>query len=58
MMSILEFMLGMEAPFLWSIPLGILGIIIVYGAAKYGQSKGKAQMTVLQDFLNSAVLES
>lgn len=55
--GIIQLMLGMEAPFLWSIPLGILGVALIYGAAQYGQGKGKKQMGELQDFLNSAVLE-
>jgi len=53
--GIIQFMLGMDAPFLWSIPLGILGISLVYGAAKYGQYKGKRQMEILKDFLEQAV---
>jgi len=48
-------MLGMEAPFLWSIPLGILGVALVYGAAQYGQYKGKEQMEDLKGFLESSV---
>jgi hypothetical protein len=53
--GIIQLMLGMEAPFLWSIPLGILGIALVFGAAKYGQHKGREQMEELQGFLDSAV---
>ena len=53
--GIIQLMLGMEAPFLWSIPLGILGLLLVYGAARYGQYKGKDQMNQLQDFLENAV---
>ncbi len=53
--GIIQLMLGMEAPFLWSIPLGILGIALVFGAAKYGQYKGRDQMEELQGFLEEAV---
>ena len=55
--GIIQLMLGMEAPFLWSIPLGILGILLVYGAAQYGQYKGREQMEKLQGFLDNAVGE-
>lgn len=54
--GVIQFMLGMKAPFLWSIPLGIIGVALIYGAAQYGQRKGKTQMQQLQDFLNGAVL--
>ena len=53
--GIIQLMLGMEAPFLWSIPLGILGIGLVFGAAKYGQYKGREQMVELMGFLEEAV---
>jgi len=53
--GIIQVMLGMEAPFLWSIPLGILGVALVYGAAQYGQYKGKEQMEDLKIFLESSV---
>lgn len=53
--GIIQMMLGMEAPFLWSIPLGIIGILLVFGAARYGQFKGKEQMNELKDFLDDAL---
>lgn len=53
--GIIQLMLGMEAPFLWSIPLGLLGIALVFGAARYGQYRGGEQMVELQDFLEAAV---
>jgi len=53
--GIIQMMLGMDAPFLMSIPLGILGLIFVYGAAQYGQHRGKEQMLVLKDFLDKAI---
>lgn len=53
--GIIQLWLGMEAPFLWSIPGGILGGLLVYGAARYGQFKGKEQMLELREFLESAV---
>ncbi len=55
--GIIQKILDMDAPFLWSIPLGILGVVIVYGAAQYGQFKGKDQMLELREFLNEAVKE-
>lgn len=53
--GIIQLMLGMEAPFLWSIPLGLLGIALVFGAARYGQHRGGEQMVELQEFLEAAV---
>ena len=53
--GVIQLMLGMEAPFLWAIPLGLLGLGLIYGAAQYGQSRGRAQMEELQNFLNEAV---
>ena len=52
--GIIQLMLDMDAPFLWSIPLGILGLALVFGAAKYGQYKGGEQMEELQGFLEDA----
>ena len=53
--GVIQLSLGMKAPFLWAIPLGILGVALIYGAAQFGQRKGKNQMIELQDFLNDAV---
>jgi len=53
--GVIQMMLGMDAPFLWSIPLGILGLIFVYAAAQYGQYKGKNQMEILRQFLEEAI---
>jgi len=55
--SIIQLMLGMEASFLWIIPSGILGVLLVYGAAQYGQYRGKEQMKELKGFLDDAVKE-
>lgn len=53
--GIIQMMLGMYAPFLWSIPAGIFCVIMVYGAAQYRQYKGKAQMEELRLFLDETV---
>ena len=53
--GLIQFWLGMEAPFLWSIPLGILAVSLVYLAAKYGQHRGRDQMRELIDFLEGSV---
>ena len=53
--GIIQLWLGMKAPFLWSIPMGLLAIALVYAAAKYGQHKGKTQMEMLREFLEEAV---
>ncbi|MCF8405208.1 MAG: hypothetical protein K9H58_14785 [Bacteroidales bacterium] len=54
--GVIQLLLGMDAPFLWSIPLGILGIALVYGAAQYGQYRGKEQMEQLKAFLEGNVV--
>lgn len=53
--GIIQLMLGIKADFMWSIPLGLIAIALVYAAAKYGQYKGKEQMELLKDFLESSV---
>jgi len=53
--GIIQILLGMKAPFLWSIPLGIIALFLVYGAAQYGQHKGRAQMKALRSFLDEAL---
>ena len=53
--GIIQLMLGIKADFLWSIPIGLLAIALVYAAAKYGQYKGREQMGLLKGFLESSV---
>lgn len=53
--GIIQLMLGIKADFMWSIPFGLIAIALVYAAAKYGQYKGKEQMELLKDFLESSV---
>jgi len=53
--GIIQLILGMEAPFLWSIPLGLLVVALVFGAARYGQFRGSEQMGELRGFLEEAV---
>lgn len=55
--GIIQLYLGMDAPFLWSIPLGILGMAFAYGAAQYGQYQAKDQMEALRLFLEETVGE-
>jgi hypothetical protein len=53
--GIIQLWLEMEAPFLWSIPAGLIGTGLVYGAAQYGQFKGRGQMEVLKSFMDETV---
>ncbi len=53
--GIIQWQLDMDAPFLWSIPAGVIGVLLVYGAAQFGQKKGKEQMLLLRGFLDRAV---
>jgi len=53
--GLIQLWLGMDAPFLWSIPAGIVGTALVYGAAQWGQYKGKEQMKILLKFMESFI---
>jgi hypothetical protein len=54
--GLIQLWLAMKAPFLWSIPAGFIGTALVYGAAQWGQYKGKEQMEILQEFIESAIV--
>ncbi len=53
--GIIQLWLGMDAPFLWSIPAGLIGAGMVYGAAQYGQYKGREQMENLKLFMDETL---
>ena len=53
--GLIQLWLEMEAPFLWAIPFGILAVLMVFGAAKYGQFRGKDQMQILVEFLENTI---
>lgn len=54
-MGVSQWMLGMDAPILWSIPACIMLWILIVLAAKFGQFKGKDQTEQLWQFLEDAV---
>lgn len=54
-MGVSQWMLGMDAPVLWSIPACIGLWVLIVGAAKYGQYKGKAQTETLWHFVDGAI---
>lgn len=54
-MGVSQWMLGMYAPVLWSIPACVVLWIFILVAAKFGQFKGKAQTEILWRFLNDAI---
>ncbi len=54
-MGVSQWMLGMDAPWLWSIPVCILLYLVILGAAKFGQYRGKKQMIRLWRFLDHAI---
>ena len=51
----IQLWLGMDAPFLWSIPLGLFALGMVYLAARFGQIKGREQMQILLEFLENTI---
>ncbi|GAB4320407.1 MAG: hypothetical protein Kow00127_12680 [Bacteroidales bacterium] len=53
--GLIQLFLGMKAPFLWSIPLGLAGVAIVYAAARFGQKRGRDEMNQLVDFTEKIV---
>jgi hypothetical protein len=50
--GIIQLILGIKADFMWSLPIGLLALILIYSAAFYGQRKGREQMLLLQRFLD------
>lgn len=55
--GIIQLILGIKADFIWSIPIGLVALALVYGAAYFGQYKGKEQMLLLQNFLDATIKE-
>jgi NADH:ubiquinone oxidoreductase subunit 6 (subunit J) len=56
-MGVSQWMLGMDAPWLWSIPACILLYLSILAAAKFGQFRGRKQMIRLWRFLDHAIDE-
>ena len=54
-LGVSQWMLKMEAPWLWSMPVCIILYLLVIAAAKYGQYKSQTQMKSIVDFLDTAV---
>lgn len=54
-MGVSQWVLDMDAPILWSIPVCIGLWIAILLAAKFGQFKGKEQMERLWQFLDEAI---
>ena len=56
-MGVSQYMLGMDSPMLWSIPACFILWVLIVIAARFGQYKGKEQMTRLWRFLDHAIDE-
>ena len=54
-MGVSQWMLGMDAPWLWSIPAALILWIGIYLAAFYGQYLGYDQTVLLQNFLRESL---
>ena len=50
-----QWMLKLDAPWLWSMPVCVVLYLLVIAAAKYGQYKSMKQMKRILDFLDDAV---
>jgi len=54
-MGVSQWMLKMNAPWLWSIPAALFIWLGIYLAALYGQHLGHEQTTLLQDYLKKCL---
>lgn len=54
-LGVSQWMLNMNAPWLWSIPAALLLWLGIYAAAIYGQNLGHKQTVLLQDFLKECL---
>jgi len=57
-LGISQWMLGMSAPWLWSMPAAVFLWGVVFFAAKFGQRKANKQMGRLRNFLDVALEEA
>jgi len=57
-MGVSQWMLGMSAPWLWSIPASAILWLGVFMAAKFGQRKGNKQMARLRNFIDTVLEEA
>jgi hypothetical protein len=53
--GIIQMTLGMDAPFLWTIPLGLFFLVMLFSASQYGQYKSRKEMEILKHFLEAAM---
>lgn len=56
-MGVSQWSLNMDAPWLWSMPASAAAWLVVFGAAKYGQYKGRNQLLLLNTYMYDAVAE-
>jgi len=54
-LGVSQWMLHMQAPWLWSIPAALILWLGIYLAALYGQHLGHAQTIKLQDYLKDCL---
>jgi hypothetical protein len=52
-----QWSLGINAPWLWSIPASAIAWLVILGAAKYGQHKGNDQLILLNTYMYEAIAE-
>ena len=57
-LGISQWMLGIHAPWLWSIPAAVFLWLLVFFAAKFGQRQANKQMARLRNFLDLALEEA
>lgn len=54
-MGVSQWMLGMDAPLLWSIPACVILWVLIVIAAQFGQFKGREQTVILWNFIDEAI---
>lgn len=54
-LGISQWMLNIDSIWIWSVPVSVILYVIIFLAAKYGQSLGADQLFRLRDFLDRAI---
>ncbi len=57
-MGVSQWVLGISAPWLWSIPASVFLWLVVFMAAKFGQRKANKQMARLRNFVDLVLEEA
>lgn len=56
-LGVSQWLLGIKAPWLWSMPASVFAWLLILGAAKYGQTKGNKQLRILYNYMIDSLKE-